>query len=57
MKATFERAADGQVVIRLAPQNPDEELLLDGFKKEAGAKAWVYEDIPGSIRLSPKEVT
>ena len=56
VKATFERSHDGQIVIRLDPQDAEQKLLLEEFKKSAGAKAWLYQDIVDSLMLAPNEV-
>lgn len=44
MTATFDRATDGQVAIRLAFQDTDDKILLEEFAEEAGTKAWPDED-------------
>lgn len=55
MNATFARATDGQIVLRVIPADTTEGILLEVFVEEAGQKVWVVEQPDKTVLLYPKQ--
>lgn len=56
VKATFTRATDGQIGIRLSPSNDEEKILIEEWCAKAGSKASVTSERGGRLLLTPKDV-